>query len=682
MTLATHPRFPGYLPPLPERFTDVRLVSVKVEPAPAPLPPAAFFDVVLADGDGLYVVPFVERRNGVTIVPEAYASHEALFTAIEPQLRALDQRFEQSRQASLELFANDADVAAWAPVQSTDGTIVPGLAAYGILFDLLDRYRFAATLCHGRSVLDLRAGSGYGAVVLGGRPSRYAASPDDEASQRALARFRFAPQQAPPDADVVLAFAVAPDRVDAFVDEARSRLRNDGIAIITSLGEAGRDALTACGLDARPMTRPGLDPLAMRDVVAIVEPKRVFASAPVETPARVTPRPLSVLFVLRPSGNRAFGGDVVQVRETVNALRARGHRVELSLDEAPVVPEGIDIVHISNLTSPDETLPQAKAVSRAGVPVVMMPIFIDHADETVWGMQAAFDALRYAATVDEVRINQSAVAERRMTIGRHDGQQLQPPPARTDLGQGYTAKQKEILRYVDFLIANAYSEIYCIQRHLATTIPFSIAPSCCNPALYFPERAGEFEKRYNLRDFILSTGRIEARKQQLTLMMLARRWPDRPVVLIGRNADVGYGAMLRLCWTENVVVIPHMAEEELAGAYAAARVVAMPSWDEVVSLSSVNAAACAASLVLTRNGFEHEYMRDDALYCDPGDVENIANAIDRAWRTHDERREQRMALSERVRREYTWARSAEATEEAYYRFLATFTPREPGRDRV
>lgn len=683
MSLATHFRFSGYVPRLPERFNEPRLLSIKIEPAPAPIPSSTMFDLIVEDRGQLYVLPFVEHRNGRVLIPTAQPNFANTIAAIDPQLRATEEAFQQTGQASLELFSSNPEIARLAAAQSSGSLVVPGLAAYGTLFDFIDRYRHATPLSYGRRVVDLHPGCGYGAIVLGARVASYDAMPHDDESTAVLARFAFAQNRSPRDPQVVLALGVPAEEIAATLERARQISRASSHILISSPGEAGAAALAAAGLDPRPLTRPGLEPLAHPDFVARIEPRSVFASAPPE-PAAAKPsgraaRPLSILFVLRPSSARAFGGDVVQVRETAAALRARGHRVEVTTDPEPVVPAGTDIVHLTNLTCPDETLPQARAVRTFEGPVVMMPIFIDHADEATWGMQASFDAIRYAATNEELREAQLAVAERRTVITRHDGMKLLPPPLRADLGPNYTEKQRKILPLVDFLIGNAYAEIYCIHRHLSARIPFAVAPSCCDPEIYHPGRAADFQKSYDMRDFILSTGRFEARKQQVTLMQIARRWPDRPIVLIGRNADIGYGAMVRILWSENVTVIPHMSEDELAGAYAAARVVAMPSWDEVVSLTSVNAAACGASLVLTRNGFEHEYMRDDAFYCDPGDTESIASAIDDAWTSHDERRERRAALSERVRREYTWARSAEATEDAYYRVLAS-NPR--GRRRL
>ena len=145
---------------------------------------------------------------------------------------------------------------------------------------------------------------------------------------------------------------------------------------------------------------------------------------------------------------------------------------------------------------------------------------------------------------------------------------------------------------------------------------------------------------------------------------------DRKLVIIGANVDPLYGFFAQVYARENVIFLPQMPEVELAGAYAAARVFVLPSWDEVVSMSALNAALSGPSLVLTRNGFEHEYFLDDAEFCDPADAASIEAAIEAAWSSHEARSERRGALIERVREEYTWEISAEATERAYYRVLA------------
>ena len=658
---------------------NMSILAVKVEPPPPPLAQGAMFDVLFETEGRCQVLLFLEMHDRRLLVNEAYAGLGPLFDALRPTLERFDEAFRSTRQATLELLSNDPDVVAWAGNQRHGALVVPGLAPYGVFFDLADRYRAASVHCVGRDVIDIRPGVGYGAVLIGPRARSFVASARDAASEKVLQRFCYARNERDArTADVVLALGVEAREVASALEESRRSMRPGGVAMVSACGEAGRDALTDAGLSPQVLKRPGLDTVPLDEYVVVLEPERIFPSVSVSpSPAVVSPRPLSVLFALRPSAVEAFGGDVVQVRMTAKALEARGHRVVVSTD-AVLDTTGFDVVHLSNLTAARETLTQTTGLHAFTGPIVMMPIFIDHADETIWGMNTMSAAFVAATTSDDLERKLEAIAARVGVVDYSDGRKILPPPVRNDMFPNYTALQREIIKSVDYFIANAYSEMFAIHRHLSTEVPFSIAPSCCDPATYYPERAVEFKQKYGLQDFILSTGRIEPRKQQVLLTHIARRWPDRTVVLIGSNVEQSYGATLRAYWSNNVVSIPNISEPELAGAYAAARVFAMPSWDEVVSLSTVNAAACGASLVLTRNAYELEYIGDDAVYCDPGSSRDIARAIDEAWTSYDERAERRAQLSERVRREYRWDRAAADVERAYYRVLAD-NPR--GRSR-
>ncbi|MBV9270997.1 MAG: hypothetical protein JO165_07885, partial [Candidatus Eremiobacteraeota bacterium] len=347
--------------------------------------------------------------------------------------------------------------------------------------------------------------------------------------------------------------------------------------------------------------------------------------------------------------------------------------VEISYDN--VLPAaGFDIVHLTNLTSPDATLLQAQSVREFPGPVVLMPIFIDHADETVWGMKAELAVYSHAADEGDLQEKLGLIETRRLSI-----EEVQPPPARMELGANYTSMQRAILSHVDYAIANAHSEMHRLYRYLDYGIPYSIAPSCADPSVYGPHTKDAFVEAYGLNDFVLLAGRFEARKNQLFTFEAYRRL-GFPLLCIGGNNDVHFGMLMRAYRPPGVQYIAHLPESELAGAFAAARVVAIPSWDEVVSLTSLNAAISEASLVLTRNSYEHEYFGDDAYYCDPGSILSIASAIEHAWSTHTARAQRRTELASRVRREYNWDRSAELTERAYYRVLAN-NPRGAARRR-
>ena len=98
----------------------------------------------------------------------------------------------------------------------------------------------------------------------------------------------------------------------------------------------------------------------------------------------------------------------------------------------------------------------------------------------------------------------------------------------------------------------------------------------------------------------------------------------------------------------------------MVAAYAHARVHALPSFRETPGLASLEAAAMGCAIVSTNWGSAFEYLDKDAKYCSPGSPQSMRSALEAAWASPPSK-----ALSERIRREYTWKSAAEATAKAY-----------------
>lgn len=666
-----HHQFDPLVPPV-DPLPAGSLFSLKRERVQIGTLLTVMVDAVFFTEDQFIAIPFMRPiERGAVAFPRAAASiGEGTAAWLERQVLQWLQGVNLD-EAAMTLFSQHDALAAIVN-QSAGGSAFPGLSPYSRIFTDGERYANAGVWIHGKRVLDAAPGYGFGAMTL--RALSSAIATDREALKPGGERISGmvpAVEARAFGAEAVLALgldaASAASRLESLrAAHPRARL------VVSSYADEGRDALAAAGLSPIPMTRPGAEiigPLHESLAVLDAEP-RVFSGADVSPahhePAQVSNRPLRVQFVVRPSARKLFGGDLVQIRETASALQRRGHDVDLCFEERPQ-SDGFDIVHLTNLTTP-ETLDQSRAVGAFSGPVVMMPIFTDHSDETAWGMQATLRAYSNSETEEDLQKHLEQMARRELAV-----EGFPPPPQRAELVKGYTDMQRSMLENVDFLIANAHSEMHRLYRYLTYEIPYAIAPSAANPATYGTFRRDAFVAKYGLQDYILVAGRYEPRKGQLPMFELARVL-EMPVVSIGACYEHGMAYLDRAYRPGNVVCLPHMPEIELAGAFAAARVLAMPSWDEVVSLTSLNGALSEASLVLTRNSSEHEYFGADAFYCDPGDITSIRRAIEYAWETHGERSGVRAALSQRVLRDYNWDRSAETTEAAYYRVLA-FNPR-------
>jgi glycosyltransferase involved in cell wall biosynthesis len=114
----------------------------------------------------------------------------------------------------------------------------------------------------------------------------------------------------------------------------------------------------------------------------------------------------------------------------------------------------------------------------------------------------------------------------------------------------------------------------------------------------------------------------------------------------------------------NVQILGRISDEELRERYRCAKVHVLASWMETTGLSSLEAGLAGCNLVITDKGDTREYFGDMAFYCDPGSEESIRNAVLEAYSAPAP-----SALQERIERNFTWKRAAEATLDAYSRIL-------------
>ncbi|MDQ6929832.1 MAG: glycosyltransferase [Candidatus Eremiobacteraeota bacterium] len=647
------------------------MISARIEGLNVAGTERTLIDVIAGSEAGYHAVPFLESFNDKIIVPRKALEFGDRLEEVVEQTHSWLQKTGSATAGFHTVHLRPQDAGNLRELQPYVKQI-PGLASYQDLFAIVERYAHARRRVANRRVFDAHPGLGYGAGTLDGIGARIWAHVDERAQRELAALFAFVDFGSLENLSDAVCLALdcpAPE-----IPEVVQSCADASLIIVSSRGAEGAQALSQWSAERMgPLALPSIadagESIAFIDNLPETHvPQHRNASEAVTASAI----PLHILFALRPSADFVSGGDVAQVRRTAQALRDRGHEVTVSTHGEPDCT-GFDVVNLTNITVPSETLAQARAVRKFEGPVVFMPIFLDHADETAWGIYTAMGCYINAHDDEQLRSLLSQLASRSISSNN-----VPPPPARPDMVANYQSEQREILSMVDHLIVNANSEVHRLYRFLDNSVPFSLAPSATDASVYHKDAAVRFIGKYGLKDFILTTGRIEPRKNQLALLYAMKRWPERRLVVIGQNFEFLYGLTFAMYWGPNVIVLPHMPEEELAGAYAAARVVCQPSWDEVVSLSVLNAAACEASLVVTRNGYEHEYLGDDAEYCDPADVESIADAIDRAWISHDRRGMRRAELARKVHTEYTWSRSAELTERAYYDLLA-FNPRAQSR---
>jgi len=360
------------------------------------------------------------------------------------------------------------------------------------------------------------------------------------------------------------------------------------------------------------------------------------------------------------------GGDTIQMLKTKQYLERLGVECDISLELEPDLSR-YDLVHLFNLMRPQEVFLQARNAKRQGKPVVLSPIYGPYTEYERYGRPLPYRIL--------ARLLPPSQLEYLKVLGRAVKGREYHAGTRAVLFKGYLPLVRETLQLSDFLLPNSYSEMSRLQSDFGRLAdkPFLVVPNAADVHLFDPSRVEGTGKYDYLKDCVLCVARIEGRKNQLNLVKAVRGAPYS-LALVGEPAPNHrlYAELVRRSAPPNCHMLGRVPHEELPELYHVAKVHVLPSWMETPGLSSLEAGLMGCNLVITDKGDAREYFGGHAYYCEPGSVESIREAIDRAW--HDPLNP---ALRQHILEEFTWEKAAERTKEAYVAVLAASNSASP-----
>ncbi len=223
--------------------------------------------------------------------------------------------------------------------------------------------------------------------------------------------------------------------------------------------------------------------------------------------------------------------------------------------------------------------------------------------------------------------------------------------------------RRHLYHSVDMLLPNSSSEADQLMRLFEVPAKkIHVVPNGADPRFALAD-AAPFVRKFGLRDFVLSVGRIEPRKNQLGLLR-ALNDTEMPLVFIGQPVP-GHEAYYEACLREagpNVHFVGHIEHKAsmLVSAYGACRCLALTSWFETPGLVAIEAAMSGVPLVLPKGGSGHEYFGNQALYVGPQNLPEIRDAVREAFNSG-----RNDYLARRVQRQFTWESVARITRRAY-----------------
>jgi polysaccharide pyruvyl transferase WcaK-like protein/glycosyltransferase involved in cell wall biosynthesis len=381
---------------------------------------------------------------------------------------------------------------------------------------------------------------------------------------------------------------------------------------------------------------------------------RVIPRAPVHLSSA---KGLRVLMQTRADYRERPGGDVVQLEELLPYLREAGLEVTLTVEESPDL-SGWDLVHTINLDRPGEPYQHCLNALAQGKPVVVSPVHTDMSEFLDWGDPRYWDLPDPA-------------------VGPPQPRPAPPPTSVERRSRALLHQQRRaILDWATAYLPNAQADADYLHRAFGMDLSRSVVVHHGISPTFFGASPEPFVAKHGLRDFVIcSAARVEARKNQLALVA-AMRGTGIPLVIIGQPNPESYRDLCRRYADDNVRFLDAMPQQELASAYAAAKVHALVSWFEVPGLVSLEAGAAGCNIVSTNRGSPREYLGDLAWYCDPRSLDSIRTAVLAAYQAPRSE-----ALRERIRTSYTWEQAARCTLEGYQLAMALHRaqPREERR---
>lgn len=372
---------------------------------------------------------------------------------------------------------------------------------------------------------------------------------------------------------------------------------------------------------------------------------------------------LRVLCLSRRDILKNIGGDTVQILNTIKFLK-ENYNIDCDIKDSASEDEinKYDIIHFFGIFLVEDIFKYYEISKYKRKKIVVSPIYWNVTEFNKRGRHGLRKFLYNVLSEDFVgkfKKSYSRVA--------NDNNELL-----------VSEKRKEILKNADIILPNSNIEMTNMTNEFNLAIdgpvnyivvPNAIDELFLNTAIADSEialiRKSLFGKNI---PYVICVANFNPRKNQIRLIKAIKRL-GLPLLMVGmdNNTKNNYyldniKKMLYNC--DYLRIESNKDHRQLISYYKAAKVHALPSWFDTPGLANIEAAACGCNLAVSDRGSQYEYFGDLASYCDPGNTNSIAAAIEIQYykQNNDE-------LRNLIGRKFLWKHAAKSTYDAYTKII-------------
>ena len=365
------------------------------------------------------------------------------------------------------------------------------------------------------------------------------------------------------------------------------------------------------------------------------------------------------------------GGDKIQIENTARELKKLGIDVEIVAGNVSNY-NSYDLVHLFQLDwTPDPSM-YAETIKSSGKPLVFSPIHHSISEVKLFDETYAFDFRRLSKAVFKDQFKRDTLKNVYKSL-------FMPKkiyPTVQSLRFGLFNIQKKALSLSDYILVQTELEAHDLKTSYGVDFKWKKIPNGVSDL--FIDSAGYDKEQImpkalqDMEDYILCVGRVEARKNQLSIIDAVKSareetGKDLRLVFVGKKSKLKHQeyiirfnlALKRYSWITFVNQVPY---EQMPAVYRKAKVCVSASWFETTGLTSIEALFCGSNAVASGER-AREYLGDLVSYCSPNHIKSIKNAVVEQYFA-DRRKVPSFML-----REYTWQNAAHKIFDVYNELL-------------